>query len=548
MNHNLKAISKKIKSIGADEQKWLARAEAIKAGLHKPQRDLLEDTSKFKSARCPRRSGKSFSFTSIALERGERHPKSRILIISLTLGSTKENFWEFAPGGIFEQDRMYGLNLEFNRTELTWVHENGSRGRIVGAETKADIEKFRGAPAEADLIIIDEGKSFAPDLLQDLIRDVVRPGLMTRDGSLILGGTPGSIPMGLFYEATSTLARVKFYDEDLGEEVEVPTCKQYDGTPLDDDDHRWSLHSWTIQDNVAKPKQWANALRTKKASNWADDNPVWMREYLGEWVSDISDLVYAYGTMKLKGKGFWIPDLVKGNPKTGLPDSEGPWHLVMGIDLGVKDDCAIVVLGWSDTRQLLREVYSWKKANLDISQLAAEMMAVMDTYGTPEIIVADKGALGLMIINEMNNRYGLNIIAAEKRLKYDHQLLLNDDIMCGRVEIIKDSPLDHELCGLQWKLDPTQPKKNLVLIRKGKLEEDPSCPNHICDAFLYSWRFCYSYFAKPVDKKADETEDTRALKRESESIKRMLDAENENEDKLVAKLAKLKEKEYARRA
>lgn len=540
VNHNLKAIGKKIKSKDADEIKWNARADAIRNGLNVKQRALLDDKSKFKSARCPRRSGKSFAFTSIALEYGERHPRSRVLIISLTIKSTKENFWEFAPGGIFEQDRLYELNLEFNRSELTWVHENGSRGRIAGAETKADIEYFRGAAAEADIIIIDEGKSFAPDLLQDLIRDVVRPGLMTRDGTLILGGTPGSIPSGIFYEATSPKARVKFYDEDEGKEIELPTCKLYDGTSLDDDDHRWSLHAWTIQDNVAKPKQWASALRTKRASGWADDNPIWMREYLGEWVSDISDLVYAYATMKIKGKGTWEPS---PNTKTGLKEEEGPWHLVMGIDLGVKDDCAIVISGWSDTLCVLREVYSWKSPNLDISMLAAEMMAAMDIYGVPEIIVADKGALGLMIINEINNRYGLSIIAAEKRFKFDHQMLLNDDIMCGRVELIKNSLLDHEMCGLQWKLDPAQPKKNMVLIRKGKLEEDPTCPNHLCDAFLYSWRYCYHYWAKPKDEKKDETPDAQRERLELEAIKRMLDADNEKADVIATKLKAIKERE-----
>jgi hypothetical protein len=32
-------------------------------------------------------------------------------------------------------------------------------------------------------------------------------------------------------------------------------------------------------------------------------------------------------------------------------------------------------------------------------------------------------------------------------------------------------------------------------------KEHPSLPNHLCDALLYAWRYCYSYMAEPVVKK-----------------------------------------------
>ena len=34
------------------------------------------------------------------------------------------------------------------------------------------------------------------------------------------------------------------------------------------------------------------------------------------------------------------------------------------------------------------------------------------------------------------------------------------------------------------------------LARLGRLREDPSCPNHLCDALLYIWRFSYHYFGQ----------------------------------------------------
>jgi hypothetical protein len=59
---------------------------------------------------------------------------------------------------------------------------------------------------------------------------------------------PGLIPMGPFYDATSELAR---------NEEKLPTCTPFEG---DESEGSWSLHRWSIQDNLAAPKQWHRAL------------------------------------------------------------------------------------------------------------------------------------------------------------------------------------------------------------------------------------------------------------------------------------------------
>jgi hypothetical protein len=125
------------------------------------QKLFLLDPAKYKSLRCPRRAGKSFAMAALAVFIGESRPNSRILIISLTLKSTKENYWSGSPSGIFTMDRLFDLGLKYHHTDLVWHHTNGSRGRLAGAETRADIEYLRGAAAEADVVLIDECKSFA---------------------------------------------------------------------------------------------------------------------------------------------------------------------------------------------------------------------------------------------------------------------------------------------------------------------------------------------------------------------------------------------------
>jgi hypothetical protein len=502
MSLGIRNIARRQASRAEDAKRKVDKAALILEGSSPKQRDLILDESLYIGAVCPRRSGKTYGVVSKALYLGETRPGSRILIISLTLKSTVENYWSGAPGGLWSQNSRYDLGLKFNTTTHTWVHPNGSRGMLAGAETKADIERLRGAAAEADLVILDECKSFAPLHLEDLIENVVEPGLMTRNGQLLMVGTPGSIPLGPFYAATCLLARVP--SPTVEEPARTrPTCIPWDeranpgpsyrDIPADEFSDLYSLHTWTIQDNTAAPGQWQRALSTKRRRGWSDDHPVWRREYLGEWVSDASDLVYAFARARAEGKCEWQP----GDGLTGLPEAEGPWHLLLGLDLGYVDDSAMVLVAYSEHLRELRHVYDFKAPGMDAQAFAEEVLGIIDIYGQPEMIVADVGGGGSkMIIEMLNQRYGLAIQPASKREKQDHIELLNGDFLADRVKIIRGSDLDRELCGLQWDLSNDS---KVILSRTGRLREDPSCPNHLCDALLYVWRFSYHYFSRPVD-------------------------------------------------
>lgn len=473
------------------------KAAQIYEGANPVQRALIDDRSLYIGGLCPRRSGKTFAVTSKALHLGESRPNSRVLIISLTLKSTVENYWNGSPGGLWAQNHKYGLELKFNTTAHTWYHQNGSRGILAGAETKADIEHLRGAAAEADLVIIDECKSFAPSHLQDLIENVIEPGLMTRNGQLVLIGTPGSLPLGPFYHATCLAARLGEGDD------ATPTCilyKDRTNPPAiyarfspDELEDLYSLHTWTIEDNIAVPGQWARALRIKRQRGWDDDNPTWRREFLGQWVSDASDLVYSWIAARAQGKATWEPDPKFG--KSGLDPAEGPWHILLGLDIGFVDSSAMVLVAWSETVKELRQIDEFKRSGLDAQAFIEEVLAIVDEYGPPEAVVADFGGSGArMIVETLNQRYGQAIQAAQKRDKNDYIELLNGDFLADRVKIIPQSELAVELEGLQWDLSNNAKH---ILARTGRLREDPSCPNHLCDALLYIWRFAYHFFSVP---------------------------------------------------
>jgi hypothetical protein len=520
VNHTLKKIASKNAVVESSRVLWAERAKAVYAGLHSHQRRLIDSAEhgyKYLSLRCPRRAGKTRSLAGTALYWGEKYPGSRILIISLTLKSTVDNYWAASPSGLFAQNDAFQLGIKWNATRFSWVHENGSRGHLAGAETIADIEKIRGALAEADVAIVDECKSFAPDLLLQLLRDVLLPGLMTRNGILILGGTPGSIPVGYFYEATSSLSR---------NTAGLPTC-----IPLGSEDDEpflsmlqkrkrslWRLHSWTLKENLASPGAWDRALDDKERMGWEDDNPVWRREYLGEWVTDTSDLVYAYASHKHKPDYVtWTPQPTKINP-SGLPQDLGPWRYVLGLDLGFVDDSAFVLCAYSEQLKQLRHVYDFKAPGLTIDAFFDEVFTIIDKYGRPDAIVADTAGGGSkMLVETLNQRYGLGVEPAKKTEKADHIELVNSDFAGGRIKIIPGSDLAMELSGLQWDLSRDS---KAVLSRLGRLKEDPTCPNHLCDALLYLYRFSYHFWSEQPRQGLEPNTDAWFRQMEAEAVER----------------------------
>jgi hypothetical protein len=478
-----------------------ARCHRILSGCTPHQRRFILDPAQYKSLRCPRRAGKSFAMSAHSLYTGEHRPGARILVVSLTMKSTKENYWT-GPAGLGALNYRFKLGLKMTNNDLVWTHPNGSRGRLAGAETRADMEYLRGAAAEADVVFLDETKSFAPGLLIELIQDILEPGLMTRDGVIVMGGTPGLIPVGPFYEATAESSRVTV--DVGGEKLSFPTCLRYDPEKppaalsfVNEDGEEeavnepWSLHSWTIKES-ALPGQWKRALRIKRRARWGDDHPSWRREYLGEWVQDSQGLVYKYAEAKDKGAEVtWTPNYAHG--RAGLDPTEGPWHLVFGLDLGFNDETALVVAAYSDRLGVLRHVWDFKEGHLLPPQVLQLLEETIERFGHPTAVVADTQGGASKMVSEWFTSMGIPIEAAKKSEKNTHIEMVNGDFLAGRIQLIPGGNLENEICGLQWDLSKGSYED---MVREGKLREDKRLPNHLCDALLYLWRFSYHQFSR----------------------------------------------------
>jgi hypothetical protein len=478
--------------IGREQDETDARyaraAQAILDDLFLQQREFVTDEYPRKSLCTPRRAGKTHTAIAYALYVGLTKPRSDIPIISLTLKNAKALYWR----PFQEFSKKYGLGIRFNYSENRAYLLNGSRIFLAGGETRADIEKLRGGAYS--LAVIDECKSFNSEVFGELIREILEPATNDVSGSIAVIGTPGAILDGPFYEATCPGFR-----DASGELV---TRDYYRPEKLWDSEEiapRWNRHYWTVAENVYKPEIWQNALLDKKRNKYTDDNPIWQREYLGQWVSTADTYVYALtGLVRIDGgptraRCCWSRGSGPRVNKHGLPLDE-PWEYIMGVDFGFEDDFAVVVVAYSAVSDVMYHVYDFGHPHMTVPAMAQVIGNVMKRFDNEiRIMIADSGGLGKTLMESLNEMYGFFLEPAEKNEKFDHIELLNSDLVEGKMKILAGSELYEEMSALQWDL---RGMNKVQSIRARKIREDRNFANHRCDALLYTWRYCLHHFSR----------------------------------------------------
>lgn len=467
------------------------RARAILADLkanNPKQHALVTDQHTHCSGCCPRRAGKTYCAVCAALVTGEAKPGAISIIISLNKAQLRRLYWD-GPTGLQALARKYKVRLEFYSHSLKWVHENGSYGYLLGADDDEQLEVLRGL--EADLYVIDECQAFAPAKLEKLLTSIIEPQRASRQGKVMLIGTPGYLAAGPFWQATCPDAM------DAQGRKYLVFSGQADSHGRDVRKARlWSFHHWTLQDNAAMPHQWDEALITKEVNGWGDEHPSWLAEYMGYWTLTQSGLVYRYASERGSGRLNWTPQRTKENP-SGLPPEGAPWRYIAGLDIGFEDATAFVVCAYSAKLKQLRHVWDVSKPHMLVDDVAALIAEGYARFGSIERIYADVGNLGKMVVETLIARYGFPIEKAEKREKFDHIELLNSAFARGEVVIIEGTELHQQLLKNAWNLkDGTKEQ----LAREGRLREDPSIPNDSTDALLYLYRGSLHHFGqKPVE-------------------------------------------------
>lgn len=434
------------------------KVAALRSRLFDKQIAFIDDTSDRKALLCPRRSGKSTVLSYDILLRGLTTPRAKMLIIGITRSKARQLCWDELK--ILNDE--YGLGIHFNNHFLEATFLNGAKLMLGGADSRHEIEKYRGGFYH--WVGIDEAASYPPGLLVELCSQVIEPALLDYKGTLVLAGTPGKVLDGHFYEITKPASKIG---------------KLFDGTPIVRSrgmkGPSWSTHQWSIRENKAMPHIWEEVLLKKESEGWSDEDPRWRREYLGEWIADDSNFAFRFS----EARDTWRqdPDL----PNFGLPEGH-EWKFVLGMDLGYDDDTAFVVLAYSDTHPHCFEVHSHSEPQLKPHEVAAQVMGLRERFGEFEAIVGDRAGQARMLFEGFSHDYGIHIIPAGKTEKRDHVELINSDFMSGKLKVRHDSPMLFGLHFIEWNKVGANFAKN------------PGVPTHLADAFLYVWRHCHHHF------------------------------------------------------
>lgn len=357
---------------------------------------FIRDTSRFKTAVCSRRAGKSTACAADLVDMALRKARSNQLYITLTRGNAKRLVWKEVENIV----RKFGLTVKANISDLSMTFENGSMIYFAGAATKEEVDKYRGF--SFDKVYLDEAQSFRP-YIKELIDEVLSYAVLDRAGSIILIGTPGPIPSGYFFECSHSKA--------------------------------WANHKWTIHNNIYIPNVEKALEEERERRGIKETDPVYLREALGMWVQDNDSLVFKYDS--------------NNNHYDELPNEQ--LVFIFGVDLGYRDADAIAVLGYSSVNKKVYLVEEYIKRKTDITELVTEIKRLVEKY-KPVRIEIDAGALGKKISEEIIRRHGIPVNAAEKHRKYEFIQLMNDDLRTGKLMIKKGSRCAEDMALVQWEV------------------------------------------------------------------------------------------------
>lgn len=406
------------------------------------QRNFINDKARLKALFCTRRAAKSFTAGAYMVHECLNHPGSNCLFLGLTHASAKGILWKDILKSI---NTNLGLEISFNETTLTATFPNGSVIYTTGVDVSEDeMNKLLGKKYR--LVCIDEASMYTIDLHR-LVYGILKPATADYRGTICMMGTASNFTRGLFYDITNGI------------------------------EPGWSLHSWTAHDNPHISEQWAEELADIDINRpLFKDTPLYRQWYLNEWVVDKEKLVYKFDADR---------NLFKERPLNLNPAG---WTYILGVDLGYEDDTAFVLCAFHDNDHTLYVVSTFNKKHMDITDVANRIKVFRDSPDMPVSKVIIDGS-NKQAVEEMQRRHGIALEPADKTGKSDFIEIMNGELIQGKIRIKEGlNTIVQEMMGLVWKTTADK----IDIPRK----EHPSLPNHLCDALLYAWRFCYQWMAE----------------------------------------------------
>lgn len=422
--------------------------------LFKEQLDFVLDESKFATAVCSVRAGKTTSCAADLIQTALDNPWTTGLYITLARSSAKRIVWP----ELHKMKVLYNLDAQFNESELKMTFSNGSIIYCSGAATAPEMEKIRGMN-NVILVYVDESQAFRSHL-KGLVEDILVKRLYDTNGRCRLIGTPGPLLAGYFYEASQS--------------------------------PHWSHHAWTMHANKflqEKSGMTADQLIAQDMKQQGVDinHPSIQRECFGRWILDTNALLLNYNQ--------------EINHYDQLPD--GLYTYILGIDLGFDDADALSVLAYSDQSPITWLVEEIITENQLIGTLAEKIKKLNAQYNFRQII-ADTGGVGKKVVETLIYQYSLVIDPADKKGKIADYNLLNNALRTGNFRARKDSRFAQDCNILKRDRDRSTPDKIIV---EGHSDA--------VDSVLYAFAFSPAYDYVPPKFKAQPGTPEYILEQES---------------------------------
>lgn len=484
------------------------------------QREFYRPREKsLRAGLCSRRAGKTRGGNESDLELASTTQDGRYLYVNETRAECKRLAWHGARGdGLYSMCRERGwLDSGFarsNEQELfiqfpsinSWVY-------FVGVDDEAAIRKALGTPWNR--VRWDEAQRI-PVKFNTTILETLLPALLDYEGEFLMTGTPERKMSGLFYDVTRTDRDAKWAKWDVSRWTLMDnpfwgTAKEIDG--------QWFV-VWGPKDKVVsgphRPEELLAAVMACRHLKGvlglqellggpevaALDSPIMRRQAGGEWTREDSNFVYAANKLT-DAELFYAPHRVRADGfidvEAALMDLPYPWEqglFALGVDLGYNDPFAMTLWSWHPHDPCLYEVFAWKKPGLDSNDQNEAIKAVR-AHVAIGLIDADAGGIGKQVVKgwskEWIERYGLPIVEAEKQHKNTAITVHNTDILRRLVKFREGSPLIEEMRELQWAT---------IVDGSGKMIEDPTLANDVCDSALYAARRAYHFRGRMEDRPA----------------------------------------------
>jgi len=456
MTENLNQL--KVAAVVAEDRRRKELLSKLFADSFPEQVAFVMDRSRRKAALTTRRAGKSMSNAMSFIETDTRYPGSNMLYVGVSAEVAIKIIWKDC---LEVMAKKVGLKLTINRQRREITFPSGSKLYIIGIDSNED-EKKKALGVKYSLVIIDEAATYNIDM-EEFVYDICEPTVSDyEEGQIVLTGMPNNNIYSFFCKITTTQKG------------------------------NWTLHKWSALNNPHMRDKFRRMMDyAKKTNPGIEETPGYKQMYLGEWAVDEDKLVYKYKTER--------------NDFIELPP-HSKWHHVLGIDLGWEDATAFVVNAYRDYDPVTYVVHAYKRSGMQLGEVADYIKHLRGVY-KPERMIVDNASK--QAVKDIQQRIGQPLEPAEKAGKADFIGILNNDMILGNIKFQVDATKDliAQMQGLTWS------QKHLL---KGKRIEDQSAENDLCDAFLYTWRYCFTWVDRGTepDPLTQETELEEATERQ----------------------------------